>query len=55
MNYFMKEKEKEFDEEDDLDDLLEKEFERQDQIHPRCQISDNTDERIKKWKEKNEK
>ncbi len=48
----MKEKEKEIDEEDDLDDLLEKEFERQDQIHPRCQMSDSTDEKIKKWKEK---
>ena len=48
----MSKEEKKYDEEDDLDDLLEKEFERQDQIHPRCKMSDSTDERIKKWKEK---
>ena len=48
----MSKEEKEFDEDDDLDDLLEKEFERQNEIHPRCKISDNTDERKKRWKEK---
>jgi hypothetical protein len=37
---------------DDFDDLLDKEFERQDQIHPRCRISDSHEERIKRWKEK---
>jgi hypothetical protein len=51
-NFLMSKEEKEFDEEDDLDDLLDKELERQDQIHPRCRISDNTDERKKRWKEK---
>ena len=48
----MSKEEKDFDEEDDLDDLVEKEFERQDQIHPRCRINDNADERKKRWNEK---
>jgi len=48
----MSKEEEEFDEEDDLDDLLEKEFERQNQIHPRCRINNNSDERKKQWKEK---
>jgi len=48
----MSNEEKEFDEEDDLDDLLEKEFERQDQMHPKCRISDSPEERKKRWKEK---
>jgi len=51
----MNKEEKEFDEEDDLDDLLENEFEKQDQFHPRCRISDNTDERKKRWNEKYKK
>jgi len=42
-------------ENDDLDDLLEKEFEKQDQFHPRCRICDNTDERKKRWNEKYKK
>jgi hypothetical protein len=47
----MSKEEKELDE---VDDLLETELERQAQIHPRCRISDNTEERKKRWKEKYE-
>lgn len=42
-------------ENDDMDDLLEKEFERQDQMHPRCRISDDDKERQKRWNEKYKK
>ena len=48
----MSKKEKELSEEDDLDDLLDEVFEKQDQIHPRCKVSDDTDEKKKRWKEK---
>ena len=45
----MTEKDEKSDENDDLDDLLDEVFEIQDQIHPRCRISDNNGERQKKW------
>ncbi|MFX0073655.1 MAG: hypothetical protein ACFFAO_21465 [Candidatus Hermodarchaeota archaeon] len=48
----MDEDDKKNEENDDLEDLLEKNFEIQDEIHPRCKISDNHEERIKKWNAK---
>lgn len=48
----MSDPEKDDNENDELDDLLDKTFEMQDQIHPRCRISDNHEERIKRWNEK---
>jgi len=46
---------KKSDKKDDLDDLLDEVFEIQDQMHPRCRISDNSTERQKKWNEKYKK
>ncbi|MFX0057133.1 MAG: hypothetical protein ACFE85_01810 [Candidatus Hodarchaeota archaeon] len=37
---------------DELDDLLEKEWEKQDQIHRKCKMKDDTSLKQKKWKEK---
>ena len=51
----LNEKDKKSDNKDDLDDILDETFEIQDQIHPRCRISDNTDERKKRWNEKYKK
>jgi hypothetical protein len=51
----MNEKDKKSDKNDDLDDLVDKTFELQDRIHPRCKISDNNIERQKKWNEKYKK
>ena len=36
---------------DELDDLLEKEWEKQDQIHRKCKIKDDPSLKQKKWKE----
>ncbi len=48
----MTENDKKSDDYDDLDDLLDDDFEKQGQIHPRCRISDNNRERQKRWNEK---
>jgi hypothetical protein len=39
-------------EDDELDDLLEEQWNLQDQIHKKCKIKDNPEDKIKKWKEK---
>lgn len=39
-------------EDDELDDLLEEQWNLQDQIHKKCKIKDNSEDKIKKWKEK---
>ena len=51
----MNEKDKKPDKKDDLDDLLDEVFEIQDQMHPRCKISDDDKERQKRWNEKYKK
>ena len=51
----MSEKDKKSDKKDDLDDLLDEVFEIQDQMHPRCRISDDDKERQKRWNEKYKK
>jgi hypothetical protein len=43
---------KEENESDDLDDLLESQWEIQDQIHHKCQMRDDPEKKIKKWEEK---
>jgi len=48
----MSEKNKKSDEKDDLEDLLDKTFEIQERIHPKCRISNNHNERQKRWNEK---
>jgi hypothetical protein len=40
---------------EDLDDLLDKQWEMQDQIHKKCKIKDDPKEKLKKWNEKYEK
>ena len=47
----MKEKEKKTDD-DELDDLLEEQWNLQDQIHKKCKIRDDPTEKVKKWKER---
>lgn len=47
----MKEKEEQ-NENEELDDLLEEQWNLQDQIHKKCQIKDDPKEKLKKWKEK---
>jgi hypothetical protein len=37
---------------DELDDLLEEQWNMQDQIQKKCQMKDNHEEKVKKWKEK---
>jgi hypothetical protein len=37
---------------DELDDILEEQWKLQDQIHKKCKIKDNAEDKIKKWKEK---
>ncbi len=37
---------------DDLEDELEKQWEKQDQIHKVCKMKGDTEEKQKKWKEK---
>ena len=39
-------------EDDELDDLIEEQWNLQDQIHKKCEMKDNPEEKIKKWKEK---
>ena len=39
-------------EDDDLDDLLEEQLKLQDQVHKKCKIKDNPEDKVKKWKEK---
>ncbi|MFX1589152.1 MAG: hypothetical protein ACFFC1_13445 [Promethearchaeota archaeon] len=39
-------------EDDELDDLLEKEWEKQDQIHRKCKMKDDPVLKKKKWEEK---
>ncbi|MFX1337227.1 MAG: hypothetical protein ACFFDK_01315 [Promethearchaeota archaeon] len=51
----MTKKDKKFEDDDDLDDLLDNTFELQDRIHPRCKISNNATERQKRWNEKYKK
>lgn len=51
----MTKKDKKSDDYEELDDLLDKTFEIQDRIHPRCKISDTTKERQKRWNEKYKK
>ena len=43
--------EKEHDD-DKLDELLEEQWELQDQIHKKCKMKDNPEEKLKKWKER---
>lgn len=40
---------------DDLDDVLEKQWEMQDQIHKKCKIKDDPSKKLKMWNEKYEK
>jgi len=40
---------------DDLDDVLEKQWEMQDQIHKKCKIKDDPSKKVKIWNEKYEK
>lgn len=40
---------------DDLDDALEKQWEMQDQIHKKCKIRDDPEEKLKRWNEKYKK
>ena len=48
------EKEEKENENEELDDLLENQWNLQDQIHKKCKIRDDPDEKLKKWKEKYE-
>jgi hypothetical protein len=48
----MDKKKDENNEDADLDDLLEKQWEMQDQIHRKCKMKDNPEEKFKKWKQK---
>jgi len=41
--------------EDDLDDLLDEVFEKQDQIHHKCQMRDDPEKKKVEWKKKYEK
>ena len=45
-------KEEKESEDDELDDLLEKEWEKQDQIHRKCKMKDDPVLKQQKWKEK---
>ena len=47
----MKKKEEQSDD-DELDNLLEEQWNLQDQIHKKCKIKDDPQEKLKKWKEK---
>jgi len=40
---------------DDLDDALEKQWEMQDQIHKKCKMKDDPQEKLKRWNEKYKK
>ena len=46
----MKEKEEQTD--DELDAILEEQWNLQDQIHKKCKIRDDPNEKLKKWKDK---
>ena len=39
-------------EDDELDDLLEEQWNLQDQVHKKCKMKDNPEDKIKKWKDK---
>ncbi len=39
-------------EDDELDDLLEDQWNLQDQVHKKCKMKDKPEDKIKKWKEK---
>jgi hypothetical protein len=43
---------KEEKEDEELDDLLEEQWNLQDKIHKKCEMKDNPEEKIKRWKEK---